>query len=229
MTGRIDTSRLLAATNIVDVVGSRIEIKKKGKNYSSCCPFHDEKTPSFTVSREKQFFHCFGCGAHGDAIAFLQQYDSVPFPVACEWLAKDAGIDIGADAPRNDSALLKARRARETELIERSLMQEIGILALGAGGDIQVTGDKSRGDVAKSRAQRGLARLFDVAGPANSGGALNILYELNLLFNGLLDRITEREHGGMLRSIRPERGRYPLEPWPRETLAARRIYEWLAS
>ncbi len=62
---------LLARTNIVDIINSRVKLKKAGQNYQACCPFHNEKTPSFSVSPKKQFYHCFGCGAHGNVITFI--------------------------------------------------------------------------------------------------------------------------------------------------------------
>ncbi len=73
MAGRIPQSfidDLLVRTDIVELIDSRVRLKKAGKNYQACCPFHNEKSPSFTVSQEKQFYHCFGCGAHGNAIGF---------------------------------------------------------------------------------------------------------------------------------------------------------------
>ena len=66
---------VLDRTDIVDIISSRVQLKKAGKNYSACCPFHEEKTPSFTVTQEKQFYHCFGCGASGNAIGFLMEYE----------------------------------------------------------------------------------------------------------------------------------------------------------
>ncbi|MDF2796902.1 MAG: primase [Pseudomonas orientalis] len=73
---------LLNRTDIVDVVSSRIQLKKTGKNYSACCPFHKEKTPSFTVSPDKQFYYCFGCGAGGNALGFVMDHDQTEFPQA---------------------------------------------------------------------------------------------------------------------------------------------------
>ena len=75
---------LLARVDIVDVIGERVPMKKAGRDWSACCPFHDERTPSFTVSPNKQFYHCFGCGAHGSAIGFLMNYDRLEFPDAVE-------------------------------------------------------------------------------------------------------------------------------------------------
>lgn len=85
---------LLARTDIVEVVGSRIQLRKAGKDYQARCPFHDEKTPSFTVSPDKQFYHCFGCGAHGTAIGFLMEHDHLAFPEAVEELAQRAGMEM---------------------------------------------------------------------------------------------------------------------------------------
>ncbi len=85
---------LLNRTDIVEVVGSRIQIKKAGKNYTACCPFHKEKTPSFSVSPDKQFYYCFGCGAGGNALGFIMDHDNLDFPQAIEELAKRAGMEI---------------------------------------------------------------------------------------------------------------------------------------
>ncbi|THG81158.1 DNA primase [Pseudomonas sp. A-1] len=90
---------LLNRTDIVEVVGARVQLKKTGKNYSACCPFHQEKTPSFTVSPDKQFYYCFGCGAGGNALGFIMDHDHLDFPQAVEELAKRAGLEV----PREDS------------------------------------------------------------------------------------------------------------------------------
>ena len=85
---------LLARVDVVEVVGERVKLKKAGRNYSGLCPFHQEKTPSFTVSADKQFYHCFGCGAHGNALRFLMEYDKLRFPEAVEQLADRLGYRI---------------------------------------------------------------------------------------------------------------------------------------
>ena len=85
---------LLSRVDIVDVVNHRVPLKKTGREYQACCPFHDEKTPSFTVSPQKQFYHCFGCGAHGSAIGFLMEYDNLGFVEAVEALADSIGIEV---------------------------------------------------------------------------------------------------------------------------------------
>ncbi|MBU2977618.1 DNA primase [Alteromonas sp. C1M14] len=102
MSGRIPRDfidDLLARTDVVDIVDSRVKLKKAGKNYQACCPFHDEKTPSFTVSQDKQFYHCFGCGANGNAISFIMEFDRLDFVEAVEELARIHGLEV----PREQS------------------------------------------------------------------------------------------------------------------------------
>ncbi len=88
---------LVARTDIIEVIGSRVQLKKAGREYKACCPFHDEKSPSFWVSVDKQFYHCFGCGAHGTALGFLMEYDHLGFVEAVEDLAARAGLDVPRD------------------------------------------------------------------------------------------------------------------------------------
>jgi DNA primase len=85
---------LLSRTDVVDIVDSRVKLKKAGKNYQACCPFHNEKSPSFTVSQDKQFYHCFGCGAHGNAISFMMEFDRLEFVEAIEELARFHGLEV---------------------------------------------------------------------------------------------------------------------------------------
>src|SRR5690554_5025908 len=89
---------LIARADIVDVVGSRVALKKAGRDYKGLCPFHNEKTPSFTVSPSKGFFHCFGCGANGTALGFLMRYDNLGFREATEALADMLGLEIPESA-----------------------------------------------------------------------------------------------------------------------------------
>ena len=85
---------VLLRTDIVDVISERIRLRKTGKNYSGLCPFHQEKTPSFSVSPDKQFYHCFGCGKSGNAIGFLIDYDQLTFIEAVELLAQHVGLTV---------------------------------------------------------------------------------------------------------------------------------------
>ena len=90
---------LIARADVVEVIGRRVQLKKAGREFKACCPFHDEKTPSFTVSPTKGFYHCFGCGAHGTAIGFLMDYDHMSFVEAIESLANTMGVAV----PRDES------------------------------------------------------------------------------------------------------------------------------
>ena len=94
---------LLARTDIVEVVNARVPLKRQGKEYAARCPFHDERSASFTVSPTKQFYHCFGCGAHGTAISFVMNYDRLEFLDAVDELAKRVGMEIPRDAQQRDA------------------------------------------------------------------------------------------------------------------------------
>jgi DNA primase len=89
---------LLARVDIVDVIDEHVPLKKAGKDHKACCPFHNEKTPSFTVSQDKQFYHCFGCGAHGSVVGFLMEYAHMDFVEAVEDLASRAGLEVPREA-----------------------------------------------------------------------------------------------------------------------------------
>lgn len=89
---------LLDRADIVEVIDRRVSLKKSGRNYMACCPFHDEKSPSFSVNQEKQFYYCFGCGAGGNAIGFLMDYERLDFPRAVEVLADAAGLEVPREA-----------------------------------------------------------------------------------------------------------------------------------
>jgi DNA primase len=116
MRGRIPDSfidELLARVDIVDVIERRVPLKKAGREWTACCPFHNERSPSFYVTPAKQFFHCFGCGAHGSALKFLMDYERLEFPDAVEELAQSVGLTVpregGHDqAPREDKTDLYA-------------------------------------------------------------------------------------------------------------------------
>jgi DNA primase len=107
---------LIARADIVEVIGTRIQLKKAGREYKGVCPFHDEKTPSFTVSPQKGFYHCFGCGAHGTALGFLMEHDHLDFPDAVESLARMMGIPV----PREDAERPARRYDELFEVLEKA-------------------------------------------------------------------------------------------------------------
>lgn len=124
MAGKIPQSfidDLLERIDIVDVIDPRTKLKKTGKNYMACCPFHDEKTPSFSVSPDKQLYHCFGCGASGNSLGFIMEYDRQSFPDAVETLAKLAGVSV----PREQvSPAQQAKEQQRQSLF--SVLESIG-------------------------------------------------------------------------------------------------------
>ncbi|MDA1369844.1 MAG: DNA primase [Proteobacteria bacterium] len=105
---------LLHRTDIVEVIDKRVGLKKTGKNYSACCPFHQEKTPSFSVQPERQFYYCFGCGAGGNAIGFVMNFEQVEFPQAVESLAREAGVEV----PREESRAATQKQSENVKLLE---------------------------------------------------------------------------------------------------------------
>jgi len=105
---------LLSRADIVEVVDKRVTLRKSGKNYSACCPFHKEKTPSFSVQPERQFYYCFGCGAGGNAIGFIMNFDQTDFPQAVESLARDNGMEV----PREENAAATRRQSENSKLFE---------------------------------------------------------------------------------------------------------------
>src|SRR5690606_13791700 len=133
MAGRIPQAfidDLLERVDIVEVIERRLPLKKSGRNYSARCPFHDEKTPSFSVSPDKQFYYCFGCGAGGNAIGFVMDFDRVDFPIAVENLATLAGLSV----PREDSG---QRRHPEAQRPQRDLFHILDAAARCFGAQLR--------------------------------------------------------------------------------------------
>ncbi|NQX89090.1 MAG: DNA primase [Halioglobus sp.] len=125
MAGRIPQAfldNLLDRVDIVEVIDRRVKLKKSGKNYSACCPFHEERTPSFSVNPDRQFYYCFGCGAGGNAITFVMEYDNLEFPEAVDNLAGLAGLEVPLEAVQGDR--VPARR-EETNKPLYDLMDKV--------------------------------------------------------------------------------------------------------
>ncbi len=153
MAGRIPErfiEELLERADLIEVIDARVPLKKAGKDYKACCPFHDEKTPSFTVSPDKQFYHCFGCGAHGSAIGFLMQYERMSFLEAVEELAAAVGLEVPREAgavhrPDDLSPLLdilqKADRYFRRQLREHPRAQEAVDYLKGRGLSGEICAD----------------------------------------------------------------------------------------
>ena len=122
---------LRARTTLSAVIGPSVKLIKAGREFKACCPFHNEKTPSFTVNDEKGFYHCFGCGAHGDAIRFLTDHRGLPFMDAVKELAGKAGMDVPAQDPRE-----RERQERSTGLYD--VLAAVQRLYLPADADPRV-------------------------------------------------------------------------------------------
>jgi DNA primase len=149
MAGRIPQpfiDEIVSRSDIVEIIGARVPLKKSGREYKACCPFHSEKSPSFWVSPEKQFYHCFGCGAHGTVVGFLMQYEKLGFPDAVADLAERAGLELPREAQASrdpGGADLHEVMARASRFYEQNLADsERGRQYLQARGIDAPTGAK---------------------------------------------------------------------------------------
>ncbi|MFC4700422.1 DNA primase [Glaciecola siphonariae] len=125
MAGRIPQDfieDLVSRADIVDVIDNRVKLKKAGRNHQACCPFHNEKTPSFSVSQEKQFYYCFGCGAKGNVLSFLMEYDRLEFVEAVEELAKEYGMTVPREQGSKPGFTPQQKSDREKDY---HLMEEV--------------------------------------------------------------------------------------------------------
>ena len=142
---------LIARTDIVSLIHDRVPLKKAGKNYQACCPFHTEKSPSFTVSQDKQFYHCFGCGAHGNAISFLMEYDRLDFVDAVEELASINGVEVEREEnQRSPEQQRKYQQAQQQKQDDYQIMEQIARfyqqqLRVATDKDVAVNYLKGRG------------------------------------------------------------------------------------
>lgn len=144
---------LLARLDIVDIVDARVKLKKKGKNYGACCPFHNEKTPSFSVSQEKQFYHCFGCGAHGNAIDFMMEYERLEFVEAIEELASYLGLDVPREQRQGGGFQSNQPRANTEQ--KRNLYDIMGSIAQFYRDQLKLPKSKIAIDYLKDRGLSG--------------------------------------------------------------------------
>ncbi|MEM7193819.1 MAG: DNA primase [Pseudomonadota bacterium] len=199
MAGRIPQNfvdDLMTRVDIVDVIDKRVPLTRKGREYQACCPFHDEKTPSFTVSPSKQFYHCFGCGAHGTAIGFLIDYANLSFVEAVEELADGVGMDV----PREQGAGPANRDAAESPARLLGIVEQAGFwfqkqLREHEGGRQAIAYLKRRGLDGRTAAAFGIGYA-----PDSWDGILNALGKTTdsqdqLLKTGLLIRRDQNESG----------------------------------
>ena len=208
MAGQIPQSfinDLLGRVDIVGVIGERVPLKKAGKDFQARCPFHDEKTPSFTVSQDKQFYYCFGCSASGTALTFLMEYERLPFVEAVEALAAQAGVEV----PRERSRRPQRDNSGIYEIMQRAERYFRG----------QLKDSKQAVDYLKSRGLTGaVARDFGIGfapdswdglqkALATGAGAGKLLLEAGLVSENERGTVYDRFRGRIQFPIRDIRGR----------------------
>lgn len=152
---------VLSRASISDVIGGRIALKKTGKNWSALCPFHDEKSPSFTVNDDKQFYYCFGCGASGNVIGFVMDFDRVEFPQA----VRSIGVSLGLVDPESSDRPVNAMPTKTEKGLRNILVTERLIVAMAESdtskGVALSDDDKKRYELAKQRIEKILLRLAE--------------------------------------------------------------------
>ncbi|MEW6981423.1 DNA primase [Colwelliaceae bacterium 6471] len=221
MAGRIPRQfidDLLARADIVELIDSRVPLKKAGKNYQACCPFHTEKSPSFSVSQDKQFYHCFGCGEHGNAISFLMEFDRLDFPDAIEELASHYNMEV----PREQNTQSPAEQHKQQQAYQQKqddyeLLTQISQFYQH---QLKVSEDKVTAvDYLKGRGLTGeIVKRFGIGyisdnwdGMMKAFGKSNVinqqLIDLGMAIQGDKNRPYDRFRGRIMFPIRDKRGR----------------------
>jgi len=208
---------LLARLDIVDVIDSRVKLKKKGKNYSACCPFHNEKTPSFSVSQEKQFYHCFGCGVHGNAIDFIMEFERLDFVEAIEELAGTLGLDVPREqrsGPQQHNAAPRANSETKRSLYDllESVAQFYRQQLKKPGAQVAIEYLKGRGVSGEIAQKFGIGYVADEWDTvrqqfARSRQSEDMLVEGGLLIENDRGNRYDRFRGRIMFPIRDRRGR----------------------
>ncbi len=204
MTGsipRVFIDDLLIRTDIVDLIDKYVPLKKSGVNFVARCPFHTEKTPSFSVNRNKQFYHCFGCGASGDAISFLMAYNHLDFSEAIE----DLSMALGLEVPREESAI-------KTDPKKKQLLSEVYALLEQTAGDFAEqlrleAGEKAVNYLKARRVSGQVAKQFMLGFAPDGWGFLTQRYDRSLLLAAGL--IAENDRGKFYDRFR-DRVMYPI-------------------
>lgn len=203
---------LLARTDIVELIDQRVPLKKAGRNYAACCPFHSEKSPSFTVSPDKQFYHCFGCGAHGNAISFMMEFEQLEFVEAIEELAQQHHLEV----PREQGAV-KNRPAAQAD--DYHLMQQAAefyqqqLQSHPNAGMVQQyvakrgLSAKTLADFAIGYAPDGWDNLLKRLSPTNHKALRDQLFELRLINRNDNGREYDFFRERLMFPIRDKRGR----------------------
>ena len=214
MAGRIPQyfiDDLLSRIDIIDVVDSRVKLKKTGRNYSACCPFHKEKTPSFTVSPDKQFYYCFGCGASGNALGFVMDHDHLDFPTAVDSLAGQLGLEV----PHEQNQQRRGSDHSELyELMSRAVKQYTEQLQHHSQSTRAINYLKQRGLDSKTCEAFGIGFAPPGWDNLQKNLASSVEKEQKLITTGMLvhnedsNRIYDRFRDRIMFPIRDSRGRY---------------------
>ncbi len=209
---------LLARADIVELINLRVPLKKAGKNYQACCPFHTEKSPSFTVSQDKQFYHCFGCGEHGNAISFLMEFDRLEFPDAIEELASHYNMEVPREQNNQSPAQIKQQQqAYQQKQDDYALMSDISRffqqqLKTASNKAIAVDYLKGRGLSGQIAKKFGIGYISDQwDGMMNVFGknpqAIQQLIDLGMAIQGDKNKPYDRFRGRIMFPIHDKRGR----------------------
>jgi DNA primase len=212
MAGRIPPAfidELLSRVDIVEVIDARVPLKKAGREYEACCPFHGEKTPSFKVSPSKQFYHCFGCGVHGTAIGFLMEFDHLDFVEAIEELAKQAGVTVPYEQGQRASPQQQQAKLSQYDLMtqcDRFYRQQ---LRQHAQANVVVDYLKGRGLSGEIAARYGLGYAPSGNNLVRTFGAatMNDLVSLGMLIRKDSGETYDRFRQRVMFPIRDSRGR----------------------
>ncbi|WP_440874613.1 DNA primase [Thalassotalea sp. PLHSN55] len=208
---------LLARADIVELIDGRVPLKKAGKNYQACCPFHTEKSPSFSVSQDKQFYHCFGCGEHGNAISFLMEFDRLDFPDAVEELASHYGMEV----PKEENTLSPAQQRQQQQAYRQKqddyeLMGKISRfyqqqLKTATDKDIAINYLKGRGLTGEIVKRFGIGYISDnwdgMMKQFSSANTNQQLIDLGMAIEGDKSRPYDRFRGRIMFPIHDKRGR----------------------
>jgi len=203
---------LLARTDIVELIDQRVPLKKAGRNYAACCPFHSEKSPSFTVSPDKQFYHCFGCGAHGNAISFMMEFEQLEFVEAIEELAqqhhlevpREQGVGNARPAAQADDYNLMQQAA---EFYQQQLQTHSNAAAVQQYVAKRGLSAKTLSDFAIGYAPDGWDNLLKRLSPANNKPLREQLVELRLINRNDNGREYDFFRDRLMFPIRDKRGR----------------------
>jgi len=209
---------LLARADIVELIDSRVPLKKAGKNYQACCPFHTEKSPSFSVSPDKQFYHCFGCGEHGNAISFLMEFDRLEFPDAIEELASYYSMEVPREQNNQSPAQqLKQQQAYQQKQDDYELMntiarfyqQQLKVAQDKAEAITYLKGRGLSGEIVKTFGIGYISDTWDgmMKSFAKGQSVTQQLIDLGMAIQGDKNKPYDRFRGRIMFPIRDKRGR----------------------